>query len=332
MKAMVLERQRPAADRPLALRDVAEPAPGPGEILVRVAACGVCRTDLHVIEGDLPAHRLPLVPGHQVVGRVAALGESASRFGKGDRVGIAWLRATCGTCAFCRDGRENLCAGSLYTGWDADGGYAESAIVNERFAYAIPDALSDAEAAPLLCAGIIGYRALRRTGIQPGQKLGLYGFGSSAHIVAQIARAFGCEIYVATRDAAHRELAEELGAVWTGDTIAAPPVALDAAIVFAPAGEIVPPALRALGKGGTLVLAGIHMTDVPSMGYDDCLFHEKTLTSVESNTRIDGEDLLREAARLRLRPRVTSFALADANEALTALARDALRGSAVLVP
>lgn len=332
MKALRLERPARIASCPLVPLDLPDPIPGPGEILVRVAACGVCRTDLHVIEGDLPAHRLPLIPGHQIVGRVAALGRGASRFAEGDRVGIAWLRATCGTCAFCSDGRENLCAGSRYTGWDDDGGYAEQAIVDERFAYAIPEALSDTEAAPLLCAGIIGYRALRRTGIEPGQRLGLYGFGSSAHIVAQIARARGCEIYVATRDAAHRELASELGAAWTGDTVAAPPVALDAAIVFAPAGEIVPPALRALGKGGTLVLAGIHMTDVPSMSYDDCLFHEKTLTSVASNTRGDGEDLLREAARIQLRPRVTTFALADANDALSALARDGLRGSAVLVP
>ena len=329
---MLLTRQARASSRPLALREIADPAPGPGEILVRVAACGVCRTDLHVIEGDLPPHRLPLVPGHQVVGRVEAAGLGASRFRAGDRVGIAWLRATCGRCPYCRDGRENLCPGSRYTGWDADGGYAECATVDERFAYAIPEALSDAEAAPLLCAGIIGYRALKRSGIRPGQRLGLYGFGSSAHIVAQIARARGCEIHVATRDAAHRELATELGAAWTGDALEAPPLALDAAIVFAPAGEIVPVALRALGKGGTLVLAGIHMSDVPSMSYDECLFHEKTLTSVESNTRTDGEELLSEAARIPLRPRVTTFRLADANDALAALAGDRLRGSAVLIP
>jgi propanol-preferring alcohol dehydrogenase len=329
---MVLTRQARIATRPLALRDLADPIPGPAEILIEVAACGVCRTDLHVIEGDLPAHRLPLVPGHQVVGRVVASGAGATRFRPGDRVGIAWLRETCGTCASCRAGRENLCDGSRYTGWDADGGYAEAAIVPEAFAYPIPAAFSDADAAPLLCAGIIGYRALRRARVEPGQKLGLYGFGSSAHIVAQIARSRGCDVYVSTRDAAHRRLAEELGAVWTGDTLEAVPAPLDSAIVFAPAGEIVPAALRSLGKGGTLALAGIHMSDLPSMSYDACLFHEKTLTSVESNTRADGEELLREAEAIGLRPRITAFGLTEANEALLALAGDGVRGTAVLVP
>jgi propanol-preferring alcohol dehydrogenase len=329
---MVLLRQARIAARPLALRDLDDPAPGPAEILVRVAACGVCRTDLHVIEGDLETHRLPLVPGHQVVGRVAACGAGASRFLAGDRVGIAWLRGTCGSCAFCRGGRENLCGASRYTGWDADGGYAEYAIVNEEFAYAIPDRFSDAEATPLLCAGIIGYRALRRSLVGPGQKLGLYGFGSSAHIVAQLARHRGCEVYVATRSASHRRMAEELGAAWTGDTWDAPPVPLDGAIVFAPAGEVVPPALRALGKGGTLAVAGIHMSDIPPLAYDLCLFQEKTLTSVTSNTRADGDALLREAAAIPLRPWVTTFPLSEANDALLTLANDGIRGTAVLVP
>jgi propanol-preferring alcohol dehydrogenase len=329
---MVLERQARIATRPLVLRDLADPQPGPTEILVRVSACGVCRTDLHVIEGDLPPHQLPLVPGHQVVGHVAACGFGASRFRIGDRVGIAWLRGTCGSCAFCLQGRENLCDGSRYTGWDANGGYADYAIVHEGFAYAIPDAFSDVEAAPLLCAGIIGYRALRRARVGPGQKLGLFGFGSSAHIVAQIARHRGCEVYVATRDASHRRLAEELGAAWTGDTFDTPPVPLDGAIVFAPSGEVVPPALRALGRGGTLALAGIHMSDLPSMAYDACLFREKTLTSVTSNTRADGEELLREAAAIPLRPRTTAFRLDEANDTLLALARDGIRGTAVLVP
>jgi propanol-preferring alcohol dehydrogenase len=328
---MVLERPARMAARPLAHRDLPDPAPGPGEILVRIAACAVCRTDLHVIEGDLEPHRLPIVPGHQIVGRVEASGARTSRFQRGDRVGIAWLRGTCGACTFCRTGRENLCPGSLYTGWDADGGYAELAVVDERFAYAIPERFSDAEAAPLLCAGIIGYRALRRSRIEPGQRLGLYGFGSSAHIVAQIARHRGCEVYVATRDPSHRKLAEELGASWTGDTPDAPPAALDGAIVFAPAGDVVPPALRALGKGGTLAVAGIHLSDIPPLEYGPCLFQEKTLTSVTSNTRADGEELLREAAAIPLRPRVTTFGLRDANEALLALAHDGLRGTAVLV-
>lgn len=329
---MVLEHQAHVTTRPLNVRELVDPTPGPDEILVRVGACGVCRTDLHVIEGDLAPHRLPLVPGHQIVGRVEASGAGASRFDTGDRVGIAWLRRTCGACAFCRTGRENLCDRSSYTGWDADGGFAEYAIVHEAFAYAIPEAFADAEAAPLLCAGIIGYRALQRARVETGQALGLYGFGSSAHIVAQIARYRGCELYVATRGASHRRLAEELGAAWVGDTFDAPPVPLDAAIVFAPSGDIVPVALARLRKGGTLVLAGIHMSDIPPMSYDACLFHEKSLTSVESNTRADGESLLREAATIPLRPRFSTFPLAEANAVLSALARDDVRGSAVLVP
>jgi len=329
---MVLERQARIDTRPLAPRDLPDPTPGPHELLVRVHACGVCRTDLHVIEGDLAPRRLPLVPGHQVVGRVAACGRSAARFRVGDRVGVAWLRGTCGTCAYCLSGRENLCGDSRYTGWDADGGYAELALADEAYVYPIPEAFSDTDAAPLLCAGIIGYRALRRARVAPGTRLGLYGFGSSAHIVAQLARHRGCEVYVATRDPAHRRLAEALGAVWTGETTDTPPAPLDAAIVFAPVGDVVPPALRALGKGGTAAIAGIHLTDLPAMPYDACLFNEKTLTSVTSNTRADGEELLREAAAIPLRPRTTIFPLASANDALLALASDAVAGTAVLVP
>ncbi|HEX4826486.1 MAG TPA: zinc-dependent alcohol dehydrogenase family protein [Candidatus Polarisedimenticolaceae bacterium] len=332
MNAMVLDRQAGIATKPLAPRSLPDPLPGPHEIVVRVAACGICRTDLHVIEGDLPPHRLPLVPGHQVVGRVDAAGDGAMRFKLGDRVGIAWLHATCGACVFCSMGAENLCERSLYTGWDADGGYAERAVVHEDYAYAIPAAFADDEAAPLLCAGIIGYRALARSRVPAGGRLGLYGFGSSAHIVAQLAKARGCSLYVATRGEAHRAAAEELGAAWVGGATDVPPVALDAAIVFAPAGEIVPPALAALRKGGTVALAGIHMSPIPAMDYGPHLFHEKTLTSVESNTRADGEALLREAAAIPLRPRVASFPLAEANEALAALAGDGFRGTAVLVP
>jgi alcohol dehydrogenase, propanol-preferring len=332
VRAMLLTRQAPIAERPLQFRDVADPTPGPGEILVRVAACGVCRTDLHVIEGDLSPRRLPIVPGHQVVGRVAARGENNTRFALGDRVGIAWLRGTCGSCAWCRSGAENLCEGSRYTGWDADGGYAEYAVVAESFAYAIPDAFDDAEAAPLLCAGIIGYRALRRSQVPPGGRLGLFGFGSSAHIVAQLALHRGCSVYVATRGQTHRDAAAELGASWVGGTFDVPPVPLDGAIVFAPEGRVVPPALRALRRGGTVALAGIHMSDLPAMEYAGCLFHEKTLTSVESNTRADGEALLREAAEIPLRPRVTAFPLRDAGEVLATLAGDGFGGTAVLVP
>jgi propanol-preferring alcohol dehydrogenase len=329
---MVLSRPGAIASRPLAASQVQEPDPGAGEVRLAVSVCAVCRTDLHVVEGDLPPHRSPVIPGHQVVGRVDALGAGASRFRLGDRVGIAWLRGTCGRCAACRRGDENLCPNAVFTGWDADGGYAERAVVPEAYAYAIPDAFSDEAAAPLLCAGIIGYRALSRSRVPPGGALGLYGFGSSAHVVIQIARSRGCEVYVATRDAAHRKLAEDLGARWTGGTFDAPPVPLDGAIVFAPVGEVVPPALRALRPGGTVAIAGIHLTDVPALSYEECLFEERALTSVTANTRSDGEALLREAAAIGLRPRVQRFPLDAANEALAALAADRISGTAVLVP
>jgi propanol-preferring alcohol dehydrogenase len=328
---MLLRRPGPIGTRPLVAAAVPDPEPGPGEIRVRVRACAICRTDLHVIEGELPSRRLPLVPGHQVVGTVEALGPGAGRFRPGERVGIAWLRATCGACAACRAGAENLCEASRYTGWDADGGYAERAVVAEAFAYPIPPAFTDAEAAPLLCAGIIGYRALARSEVPPGGRLGLYGFGSSAHVVIQLARHRGCEVLVATRSAGHRDLARRLGAAWTGDTAEPMPARLDGAIVFAPAGEIVPVALRAVRPGGTVALAGIHMSPVPAMEYAPHLFHEKRLTSVEANTRADGAALLREAAAVPIRPAVTLFPLAEANEALARLAADRIDGTGVLV-
>src|SRR5262245_1641976 len=265
MRALALAKQAPIATRPLEIVDAPEPEPGPGEIRVCVTACAVCRTDLHVIEGDLPPHRMPLVPGHQVVGRVEALGDGATRFRAGDRVGIAWLRGTCGRCDACRRGDENLCPYSTFTGWDADGGYAEKAIVPESYAYSIPESFDDATATPLLCAGIIGYRALTRSRVPHDGKLGLYGFGSSAHVVIQLARGRGCDVYVATRDAKHRKLAEELGARWVGGTTDVPPVPLDGAIVFAPVGDVVPPALTSLRPGGTVAIAGIHLTDVPAL-------------------------------------------------------------------
>jgi propanol-preferring alcohol dehydrogenase len=331
VRAMRLARPASIHEHPLALVEAADPVPGPGELLVRVHVCAICRTDLHVIEGELTAPRLPLVPGHQAVGRVAALGPGCRRFDVGDRVGIAWLRGTCGRCAFCLGGAENLCDASRYTGYHADGGYAELAIVPEAFAYAIPDAFDDREAAPLLCAGIIGYRALRRSQVAAGGRLGLYGFGSSAHVVLQIARHRGCEVLVATRGEAHRRLARRLGAAWVGETLDRMPASLDGAIVFAPAGEIVPAALRAVRRGGTVVLAGIYMTPVPAMDYGECLFHERTLTSVEANTRADGDDLLREAAAIPVRPAVTAFPLAQANEALIRLRQDRIDGTGVLL-
>ena len=331
MHAMVVSIQRPIADAPLEATELVLPDPGPGEVRVRVRACATCRTDLHVIEGDLPPRRLPIVPGHQVVGVVDAAGSGATRFRLGDRVGIAWLRSTCGHCRFCATGRENLCADSTYTGWTHDGGYAQYCCVPEAFAYAIPSSFDDAAATPLLCAGIIGYRALRRSQVARGARLAIYGFGSSAHITIQVARHWGCTVYVVTRDAAHRRLALDLGAEWVGAAESELPVAVDSAIVFAPAGELVPRALQAVDKGGTVALAGIHMTDVPIMSYERHLFWEKTLQSVTANTREDGEALLREAAVIPIRPHVQRYALADANRALADVAGDRVQGTAVLM-
>lgn len=334
MLAFALDRPAPVESAPLRALERPTPEPGPGELRVRVRVCAVCRTDLHVVEGELPprAGTLPLIPGHQVVGVVDRPGPGATRFRPGQRVGIAWLRWTDGACADCRRGDENLCANSRYTGYHADGGYAELAVVPEDFAYALPEAFSDEQATPLLCAGIIGYRALRRSEVRPGQRLGLFGFGSSAHITLQVALHRGCEVYVSTRGASHRRLALELGAAWAGAAGEVPPVPLDGAILFAPAGELVPPALRSLRKGGTLALAGIYLSPLPSMTYEEHLFHEKRLTSVEANTRQDGEELLREAAAIPLRPRTRTFRLEEANQALQALKHDGIDGTGVLLP
>jgi propanol-preferring alcohol dehydrogenase len=331
MKAMILERITAVDERPLHLVDLPDPEPGAGEIRVRVSACGVCRTDLHVIEGDLPQHTLPIVPGHQVVGRVDALGSGVSGFAPGDRVGVAWLRGTCGSCEYCLRGAENLCPDSRYTGYHANGGYAELAVVPEGFAYPIPDGFDDLQAAPLLCAGIIGYRALQRAEVPPGGRLALYGFGSSASVVIQIALHRGYEVHVVSRGDSHRQLAREMGALWVGAPGEAPPVEVDSAIIFAPAGDIVPDALASVRKGGTVAMAGIYMTPVPELDYEAHLFHEKNLRSVEANTREDGRGLLREAAEVPVRARVTTFPLREANEALIRLKNDDIDGSAVLV-
>ena len=331
MRAMLLRRHAPIADAPLEPVEIEAPRPADREILVRVACCAICRTDLHVIEAEWPAQCMPLVPGHQIVGRVEGLGPGASRFRIGERVGIGWLRHTCGSCEYCKRSMENLCPHSLYTGYHAPGGYAEYAVVSEDFAYAVPDAFGDVEAAPLFCAGIIGYRALERSEVLRGGRLGLYGFGSSAHVVMQLAKHRGCEVFVATRSEGHRELARRMGADWVGESRDSMPAPLDGAIVFAPAGDIVPPALRALRSGGTVVLAGIYMTPVPEMDYEPHLFHEKNLRSVEANTRADGEALLAEAARIPVRTEVTTFPLARANEALMRLKQDRIDGSGVLV-
>jgi propanol-preferring alcohol dehydrogenase len=331
MRAHRLYAQAPIESAPLRWEEVQDPVPGAGEVRVRVRACAICRTDLHVIEGDLAPVQLPITPGHQVVGVVDAVGPGCTRLRAGERVGIAWLRHTCGACEHCLRGQENLCPQSRYTGWHADGGFAERAVVPEDFAYRIPEAFSDAEATPLLCAGIIGYRALQRSRVPDGGRLGLFGFGSSAHITLQVAMARGCRVYVSTRGESHRRLARELGAVWTGEAAELPPVPLDSAIVFAPAGELVPPALRALREGGTVALAGIHMSPVPSLEYEPHLFHEKTLTSVEANTRADGEALLAAAATIPIRPRHRAFALSEANQALLILKRDGIEGTGVLL-
>jgi propanol-preferring alcohol dehydrogenase len=330
MRAMVLEQPAPVEESPLRLVDLPIPQPGPGEIRLRVRVCGVCRTDLHVLEGELPARRARVVPGHQVVGVVDAAGPGCTRFAIGQRAGIAWLRSTCGVCERCRRGDENLCADARFTGYDADGGYAEYALVREDFAYALPDAIADAEASPLLCAGIIGYRALRRAEIRAGCRLGLYGFGASAHIAIQVARHLGCRVFVMTREEKHRRLAAALGAEWTGAADAMPPEKLDSAVLFAPAGTLVPPALAALDRGGTLALAGIYLTEVPPLDYERHLFYERTLRSVTANTRRDGEELLQIAAAIPIRPHTVPFALADANRALLQLKHDGFEGAAVL--
>jgi len=306
------------------------PPPGPGELLVRVSVCGVCRTDLHVRDGDLARHRPAVVPGHEVVGTVAAVADDVTRFAEGDRVGVAWLRETCGACRWCRRGRENLCPASRYTGWDEDGGYAEYTLVPAAFAYGLPADLPDEQAAPLLCAGIIGYRALRRAELPAGGRLGIYGFGASAHITAQVALAQGAELHVLTRDPAARELALALGAASAGGAYDAPPTLLDAAIVFAPVGDLVPPALAALDRGGTLAVAGIHLSDVPVLDYQRHLFYERTLTTVTSNTRADGEELLQLAPALGVRATVTPYPFDRADAALDDLADDRVHGAAVL--
>jgi propanol-preferring alcohol dehydrogenase len=331
MRAMSLAGPAPVESAPLRCEFRAAPSPGPDEVLVRVIACGVCRTDLHIVEGDLPLVRSPVVPGHQVVGRVEAMGSQARRFRAGDRVGIAWLRRTCGTCEACRRGRENLCERSEFTGYHADGGFADYAVVPESFAYALPPVFGDAEAAPLLCAGIIGYRALKRSDVPPGGRLGIYGFGASAHVTLQVARARGCEVFVCTREASHRALARELGATWVGDIGDTMPAKADGTILFAPVGDLVPVALRNLARGGTLALAGIYMTPVPSLDYERDLFYERNLRSVTANTRADGEELLAEAARIPIRPATTTFPLEDANQALALLKRGGFAGAGVLL-
>src|SRR5690242_6576450 len=330
MRAMVLGHTGDLSANPLRLHDIPMPEPGPGEVLVEVSVCAICRTDLHVIEGDLDRPKLPLVPGHQAVGMIRQVGLGVTTRRPGERVGIAWLQGTCGHCQYCRSGRENLCLAARFTGYQVDGGYAEYAVVPAPFAYPIPAVFADEEAAPLLCAGIIGYRALRLSGIRPGQRLGLYGVGASAHIAIQIARHWGCEVYVCSIKPQHQALARDMGATWVGGASDPAPVPLQGSIIFAPAGELVPPALRALERGGTLALAGIHMSTIPSLDYDREVFGERVIRSVTANTKQDGLDLLREAAAIPIRPRTQRFALEQANHALQALKKGAINGAGVL--
>jgi alcohol dehydrogenase, propanol-preferring len=332
MHVWAVETPGPIDDAPLLALERPQPVPGPGQVRVKIAACGVCRTDLHLAEGDLLPKRRHVVPGHEIVGRVDSRGEDAERFAIGDRVGIAWLRHTCGRCRWCRRGRENLCLAPLFTGWDADGGYAPYAVVDESYAYPLPEKYSDEQAAPLLCAGIIGYRALRLANLPPAGRLGIYGFGASAHLAAQIALHQGARVHVMTRSVDAQRLAKELGVDSVTGATDPPPEALDAAILFAPAGSIVPACLSALDRGGTLAIAGIHLSDIPSLNYADHLFEERVIRSVTANTRRDGEEFLALAERLDLRVTTTPYPMSDANQALRDLAHDRVNGAAVLIP
>ncbi len=330
MQAWAVSTPGPMATGPLRFVDLPDPQPGPGEVRVRVDVCGVCRTDLHLAEGDLAPHGAGTVPGHEVVGRVDEVGSGCERLQVGQRVGIAWLASTCGRCRFCRSGRENLCLAPQFTGWDRNGGFAEYALADESYVYELPDGFDDQTAAPLLCAGIIGYRALKQCDLPPGGRLGIYGFGASAHITLQVALAAGAEVHVMTRSEEASELARRLGAASVREAAAAPPVLLDSAILFAPVGELVLPAMEALDRGGTLAVAGIHLTDIPTLDYQRHLFQERTVRSVTANTREDGEQFLRIAARIGLRPTTTAYRLDEADRALVDLASDRVNGAAVI--
>ena len=326
---MILREPKPVEQNPLAAVDLPRPEPAPGQVRLRVRACGVCHTDLHLVEGEIPLPRLPLIPGHQIIGEVEALGEVASRLSLGDRIGVPWLYSTCGACEFCRRGLENLCDNARFTGQHADGGFGEYVVVPEDYAYGIPVGFPDAQAAPLLCAGVIGYRSLRLSEIQPGGRLGLYGFGASAHVTIQVARHWGCEVYVFTRSEEHQRHALDLGAAWVGQAQDTPPEELDSAITLAPAGWLVPEALRVLRKGGTLAINAIHMSPIPEMPYAT-LYGERTVRSVANATRRDARELLDLAAEIPIRTEVELYTLAEANEVLRRLKQSEIQGAAVL--
>jgi propanol-preferring alcohol dehydrogenase len=330
MLAMILKGAEPIEKKPLQLVEIDKPKIKPDEILVKIKVCGICHTDLHTVEGELELPKKPLVPGHQVVGVVEELGDKVTRFKKGDRVGMAWLYSTCGKCKYCLEDKENLCENAQFTGYHVNGGYAQYTVVSQDFAYRIPEGFSDQQAAPLLCAGIIGYRALRLSQIKPEGRLGLYGFGASAHVAIQVAIHWGCEVFVFTRSKEHQELAKDLGAVWTGQVKDEVPKKLGSAIIFAPAGELVLDALNALDKGGTLALAGIYMTPIPQMDYMKHLYYERTVRSVANSTRKDGEELLELATEIPIRTKTTIFPLKEANEALQLLKQSKIDGAGVL--
>lgn len=329
MNAMILRRAQRVEEAPLQFIEADKPAPGPNEIRIAIRACGVCHTDLHIVEGEIALPKLPVIPGHQIVGVVDRVGEQALRFRVGDRVGVPWLNWTDGTCDYCKRGRENLCENARFTGLHVDGGYAGYTIVDEKFAYKIPDAFGDAEAAPLLCAGAVGYRALRLSDLEPGERLGIYGFGASGHIVIQVARHWNCEVYVFTRSEEHRKFARELGAAWTGRAEETPPQTLDRAIIFAPVGNLVLDALRVMRKGGTVAHAGIYSTPIPQMDYN-LIYHERTIRTVANSTRKDVEEFLKTAAEIPVRTEFKVFPLREANRALRMMKESKLRGSVVL--
>lgn len=331
MKAWELNSPSPVETNPLKLREVPTPTPADHEVLVRVTACGICRTDLHVVEGELPPRKTPVIPGHQVVGVVEKLGPNAARYAPGTRVGIPWLYKTDGSCFYCRHGQENLCDSPQFTGYTQDGGFAEYIVAHEDFVYSLPEGFGDLQAAPLLCAGIIGFRCLRVAKIGAGGNLGIYGFGAAGHVCIQVARHWGIKVFICTREEKHRRLALELGAVWAGAASEEPPEKLDASIIFAPAGELVPPALEALRKGGSLVLGGIYMSPIPSFPYS-LIYRERSIRSVANNTREDGRDFLKIAAGVPIRTEVQVFPMDQVNHALNALKHDGIRGAAVLQP
>ena len=329
MRACILPAPAPVETNPLRMAELPRPRPAAGQVLIRVHACGICRTDLHVVEGELPPRKSPVVPGHQVVGVVEENGPGASRFAPGARVGVPWLYQTDGTCEYCRTGRENLCEAARFTGWMADGGYAEFIVAPEAFVYSLPEGFSDLHVAPLLCAGIIGFRTLRLSGIERGGTLAMYGFGAAAHVAIQVARHWNIRVYAFSRDERHRQLARDLGAVWSGGSFDQSPEPLDAEMIFAPAGELVPAALKILKRGATVAIGGIHMSPIPQMDYR-LLYEERVVRSVANNTRRDGEDFLKVAAEIPIHTEIREFPLEQANTALNALKNDAIRGAAVL--